>query len=57
MELQDLVDLLDALDDLGAAYWLDGGWGVDALLGDQTRPHGDVDLVCTEPTSSGCLRC
>jgi lincosamide nucleotidyltransferase A/C/D/E len=25
--------------------WLDGGWGVDALLGEETRPHGDVDLV------------
>jgi lincosamide nucleotidyltransferase A/C/D/E len=25
--------------------WLDGGWGVDALLGEVTRPHEDVDLV------------
>jgi lincosamide nucleotidyltransferase A/C/D/E len=25
--------------------WLDGGWGVDALLGEETRPHDDVDLV------------
>jgi lincosamide nucleotidyltransferase A/C/D/E len=24
---------------------VDGGWGVDALLGEQTRPHDDVDLV------------
>jgi lincosamide nucleotidyltransferase A/C/D/E len=24
---------------------VDGGWGVDALLGEQTRPHEDVDLV------------
>jgi len=24
---------------------LDGGWGVDALLGEQTREHSDVDLV------------
>ena len=23
----------------------DGGWGVDALLGEQTRPHDDLDLV------------
>jgi lincosamide nucleotidyltransferase A/C/D/E len=27
------------------AVWLDGGWGVDALLGDQQRPHDDLDLV------------
>lgn len=26
-------------------FWVDGGWGVDALLGEQTRPHGDLDLV------------
>ena len=25
--------------------WLNGGWGVDALLEKQTRPHGDIDVV------------
>ena len=45
MEPDDLVALLDDLDASGAAYWLDGGWGVDALLGEQTRAHADVDLV------------
>ena len=24
---------------------LDGGWGVDALLGEQTRAHADLDIV------------
>ena len=24
---------------------VDGGWGVDALLGRQTRPHGDLDIA------------
>ena len=24
---------------------IDGGWGVDALVGSQTRPHDDLDLV------------
>lgn len=24
---------------------VDGGWGVDALLGKQTRPHGDLDIA------------
>jgi lincosamide nucleotidyltransferase A/C/D/E len=24
---------------------LDGGWGVDALLGEQTREHGDLDVI------------
>ena len=25
--------------------WLGGGWGVDALFGEQTRPHSDLDIV------------
>jgi lincosamide nucleotidyltransferase A/C/D/E len=24
---------------------LDGGWGIDALLGEQTREHGDLDII------------
>jgi len=35
--------VLDALAPL--APRLDGGWGVDALLGEQTREHDDVDVV------------
>ncbi|MGW4484543.1 nucleotidyltransferase domain-containing protein [Amycolatopsis sp. NPDC004368] len=26
-------------------FWLAGGWGVDALLGRQTRHHSDLDLL------------
>ncbi len=29
----------------GVAVWLDGGWGVDALVGQQTREHDDLDCV------------
>jgi hypothetical protein len=25
--------------------WLDAGWATDVLLGKQTRPHDDLDLV------------
>ena len=28
--------------------WLDGGWGVDALLDEQTRPHGDLDIMINQ---------
>src|SRR5947207_5395765 len=35
--------MLDALAPLEVR--LDGGWGIDALLGEQTRPHSDVDVV------------
>lgn len=26
-------------------FWIDGGWGIDALLKEQTRPHSDVDII------------
>jgi lincosamide nucleotidyltransferase A/C/D/E len=45
MDPQEVVRLLDALDAAGIAVWLDGGWGVDALLERQTREHDDLDLV------------
>ena len=25
--------------------WLTGGWGIDALLHEQTRPHKDLDII------------
>lgn len=28
----------------GIELWIEGGWGVDALLGEQTRAHDDLDL-------------
>ncbi|MDQ3821604.1 MAG: amino acid transporter [Acidobacteriota bacterium] len=40
-----LVELLRLFDDAGIEVWLDGGWGVDALLERQTRPHKDVDII------------
>jgi lincosamide nucleotidyltransferase A/C/D/E len=40
-----LVDILLLLEESGIEVWLDGGWGVDALLGAQQRPHKDVDLI------------
>src|SRR5438552_15483374 len=40
-----VVDLLWCLDNANIEVWLDGGWGVDALLGEETRPHKDVDII------------
>lgn len=37
--------VLDALCLTGIDAWVDGGWGVDALLAEQTREHRDLDLV------------
>lgn len=45
MTANDVVAALDALE--AASIWVtvEGGWGVDALIGHQTRPHRDVDLA------------
>src|SRR6059058_6237784 len=32
------------LESAGIRIWVDGGWGVDALVGEETRPHADLDL-------------
>src|SRR5947209_7555340 len=48
MNAASVVDLYRRLTDRGIALWLDGGWGVDALLDEQTRPHDDLDIVVEE---------
>jgi lincosamide nucleotidyltransferase A/C/D/E len=45
MEGQRVLDLVRRLDEVGIPVWLDGGWGIDALLEAQTRPHDDLDLI------------
>jgi lincosamide nucleotidyltransferase A/C/D/E len=40
-----LIKLLQLLERAAIRVWLDGGWGVDALLQTQTRAHKDVDIV------------
>jgi lincosamide nucleotidyltransferase A/C/D/E len=45
MEASEVVRLLDLLERSGVTTWIDGGWGVDALLGEQVREHDDLDLV------------
>ena len=47
MAAGDLVELLGEIEEAGIEVWLDGGWGVDALLGEQRREHDDVDLIAS----------
>jgi lincosamide nucleotidyltransferase A/C/D/E len=42
-----VTEILDRLAARGIEVSVDGGWGVDALLGEQTRAHDDLDLVIT----------
>jgi len=45
MSSTDALSILTLLETAGIQVWLDGGWGIDALLGEETRPHSDLDLV------------
>ena len=41
---QDVLNLYQRLSTCGIEVILTGGWGIDALLGRQTRPHEDLDI-------------
>jgi lincosamide nucleotidyltransferase A/C/D/E len=41
----EVLRVIAALDAVGLRTWVAGGWGVDALLGRQTRVHRDLDLA------------
>jgi lincosamide nucleotidyltransferase A/C/D/E len=48
MPADHVVEVYDLLEGHGIKIWVDGGWGVDALLGEQTREHGDLDFAIQE---------
>lgn len=48
MKAEDVVDIIKMFDKNGIDVWIDGGWGTDALIGEQTRVHEDLDIVVQE---------
>ncbi len=45
MTADDAVSIIRLFEDNSINLVIDGGWGVDALLGEQTREHSDLDIV------------
>ncbi len=45
MLLQEVVAICRAFEAADLPFWVDGGWGVDALIRKQTRVHSDLDLA------------
>jgi lincosamide nucleotidyltransferase A/C/D/E len=45
MTAENALEIVAALEAHGVKASIDGGWGVDALIGHQTRLHEDLDLV------------
>jgi len=50
MQANQLLDLVDRLRTVTPVVWIGGGWGVDALVGRQTRSHGDLDVLVDAPS-------
>jgi lincosamide nucleotidyltransferase A/C/D/E len=48
MTSTDVLEIYLSLGKLGVHIWIDGGWGVDALLEEQTRTHRDLDIAIQE---------
>ncbi|HSB66630.1 MAG TPA: hypothetical protein VLD65_08620 [Anaerolineales bacterium] len=40
----EVIQLYQRFEDNAIWVWLNGGWGIDALLGECTRPHKDLDI-------------
>lgn len=45
MPVTEVLRIVAAVSAEAGEVWIGGGWGVDALLGFQSRPHWDLDLV------------
>lgn len=45
MPAEKVIELYQTLEEKGVPFWIDGGWGVDALLERQSREHADLDIA------------
>lgn len=45
MTAKEVVGLIQLLEQNEIEVYVDGSWGIDALLGEQTRKHGDLDIA------------
>jgi lincosamide nucleotidyltransferase A/C/D/E len=45
MDAASAIELVQFLEGHGLEIYVDGGWAVDALLGEQTRTHDDLDIA------------
>jgi lincosamide nucleotidyltransferase A/C/D/E len=55
MTAEEVHRVLAALTAAGCSIWIAGGWGVDALIGRQTRTHRDLDLALAAHRETAAL--
>lgn len=56
MGVERAAETLDALERAGVTVCCMGGWGVDALVGEQSRKHRDLDLIVDRSGRETALR-
>jgi lincosamide nucleotidyltransferase A/C/D/E len=56
MHADEVVRVLETLEDANVRVWVDGGWAIDALAGEQTREHTDLDLALDERDLDAAVR-
>ncbi|CAN5391790.1 aminoglycoside nucleotidyltransferase [soil metagenome] len=56
MTARDVNEIYTLLLNRHVQIWLDGGWGIDALLGEQTRPHKDLDAFVASDSLAAFTR-
>lgn len=52
MTASDVLEIAELLTQNHIDFTIDGGWGVDALLGEQTRSHADLDIAMPHKDAS-----
>ncbi|WP_369242307.1 amino acid transporter [Streptomyces sp. R21] len=55
MKADDVLFVLALLRRAKVDVWVGGGWGIDALLGEQTRDHRDLDLMHRQDQEAAAL--
>ncbi|UDL97305.1 nucleotidyltransferase domain-containing protein [Streptomyces longhuiensis] len=56
MTADDVQFVLTLLRRANVDVWIGGRWGIDALLGEQTRDHRDLDLMHRQDQEAAALR-
>ena len=56
MSAPDVIEIISAIESAGVDVWVHGGWGIDALLGEQTRPHDDLDVIIRSDDVEAAIR-
>lgn len=52
----DAIEIISMFRSIGIEIYLDGGWGVDALVGFESRNHNDIDIFIEKPNKGRAIK-